>query len=555
MLSRPTTADLEGEVAFASAEEQVQRSAELLGSGAMLVTLPPPSLDARGRLGDILEELVERELARRGAPSPYLSAWSAMPEDATARLANQLFRARTVGASGLAIAMGTLAAIARPMLTPDDSATLRWLADTTFHASLVLLIDDADTFCLGYASPLPLGSLLAQPRRAALTEPPDTVLLVDEDATNIDAAVVSIDMRDVILAVPPEDLEVRLTPEAPQASYVPVPDPDADAQPAEAQPADAHAAEPHPVVLPRPRGRRRSASPIREEEAPPARERATVGIPVSGPSDAWRTWAIALAGAKGAQPLHAFEKLFTESYVPLAHAIASGLDDARALRSYDEFRRSFERSYTDAFATFGATNRRPRLVMDAFDLASKQARLVNARSVHLLIVDSMRFDLGCLVRDAIARETAGAATLIAETLLWSALPTSTMRQLETLARGLDARRAPAREEPSESLRGRAAELMRRVRVGSRELHKLDLVPAMLEGAMSTGDVPGTFSAIAAATGHTLAKHIATLPARTLVYVVGDHGFTLDRHGEMQFGGASPEEVLVPAQSWFVGDLH
>ncbi|MDF2697848.1 MAG: hypothetical protein K0S65_6231, partial [Labilithrix sp.] len=143
-----------GEVVFASAEEQSPRSTELLGAGALLVTVPPPMKDARGRLGEILEELVERELARMGAPSPYLAAWSAMPEDATARLADQLFRARTVGATGLAIAIGSLRAIAAPALGPDDSATLRWLAEATETSPLVLLLDDADVLLLGYAAPL-----------------------------------------------------------------------------------------------------------------------------------------------------------------------------------------------------------------------------------------------------------------------------------------------------------------------------------------------------------------------------------------------------------------
>lgn len=540
--------DLRGEVLFVSGEEQVQRSAELLGAGALLVTLPPPTLEARGRLGDVLEELVERELARRGAPSAYLSAWSAMPEDAQARFADQLFRTRSVGATGLAIAMGSLAAIARPSLTADDSATLRWLADLTMHAPLVVLVDDADEALLGYAAPLPLAGLLSRPR---ITLASDVVELAPEDATSIDGVVYAEaapptdaepapEMREVEVEAEAEahaDVEVHAEVEA-HAEPEPVPEaiavPDAIAVPEAI-------AEPEPPPAPERRRRPRAAAAVR------------AGVPVSGPSDAWRTWTIALAAAKGAQPLHAFERLFTESYVPLAHAIAQGLDDTRALRAYDEFRRSFERSYTDAFATFGATNRRPKLVMDAFDLASKQARLASARSAHVIVVDSMRYDLGVHVRDALGTLLGASATLVGELLLWSALPTTTMRQLETLARGMDALRAPAREEPSESLRGRAAELMRRVRVGSRELHKLDLVPAMLESAV--GDVPGALPAIGEATAQTLARHIAALPARTLVYVVGDHGFTIDRHGDVHTGGASPEEVLVPAHAWLLGDLH
>src|SRR5262249_28741967 len=50
-------------------------------------------------------------------------------------------------------------------------------------------------------------------------------------------------------------------------------------------------------------------------------KRLTAGVPVSGPNDMWRGWALALSNARGAQPLGTFERLFTESYIPLANAI------------------------------------------------------------------------------------------------------------------------------------------------------------------------------------------------------------------------------------------
>ncbi len=495
--------ELRGDVVFASEQEQAQRSIELLGAGALLVTVPPPRPDARGRLGEVIEELVERELARMGAPSPYLAAWSAMPEDAQSRLADQLFRVRTVGATGLVIAVGTMSAIAVPTLTADDSATLRWLADTTAASPLIVLVDDADLTVLGYAAPVSLHALLAR-----------------ADATRNDTSVAAVEVAAIevaTIAVSPVD------------------------------PADVPQVVVETVL----------ASPPEEatEVESRTRHRARAGVPVSGPDDAWRRWAIALGAARGPQPLAAFERLFAESYAPLATAIARGLDDPRALRAYDEFRRAFERSYTDAFAAFGATNRRPRLVMDAWDVAAKQARLANARTSHVLLVDSMRFDLGCLVRDTLAQETAGTATLTSEHLFWSALPTTTMRQIETFARGIDALRAPAhddREDLPPSLRGRAAEVVRRLRVGSRELYKLDVVPALIE---NTADVGGSLEAMAHTTAEAIARHLSTLPARTLLFVIGDHGFTIDRHGELRTGGASPEEVLVPGFSWLVGDLH
>ncbi len=158
-----------------------------------------------------------------------------------------------------------------------------------------------------------------------------------------------------------------------------------------------------------------------------------------------------------------------------------------------------------------------------------------------------------MVKDALTREAAGVATLQSETLLWAALPTTTMRQLETLARGMDAIRAPAAEEPSESLRGRAAEVVRRFRLGSREVYKLDLVPSLLEaaGVNAATELPMIAQSVAEA----IARHVTTLAPRTLLYVVGDHGFSIDRRGQIQTGGASPEEVLVPAQAWLIGDLH
>jgi hypothetical protein len=503
---------LPGEVVFASMEEQAQRSAELLGAGALLVTLPPPGVETRGRLGELLEELVERELARMGAPSPYLAAWSAMPEDAQARLADQLFRARTVGATGLAIAMGTLRGIGEPALSVDDSATLRWLAKTTEDAPVVLMLDDGDLRIAGYGAPVALERLVRDPREEAakrLVEEwtertsswpppadPEPVELTGDDATTNDTVVAPIEM-----AAPP---------------VITAPEP-----------------EPEPEPIPQAK-----AEPIARKVPTPE---------AWTPAHAWRSWAMALSAARGAQPLAAFERLFTENYVPLANAITRGLEDPRATRAYDEFRRSFERTYTEAFTAFGATNRRPKLVMDAHDIAAKQARLANARSTHVLMVDSMRFDIGCAIRNALATEVAGAATLSSEMILWSALPTTTTRQLETFARGLDALRAPAHEEPAESLRGRAAEVVRRLRVGSREVYKLDLIPSLLDST--------PLDEIAQATAEAIARHISTLTPRTLLFIVGDHGFGIDRRGEIQTGGASPEEVLVPAFTWLVGELH
>jgi hypothetical protein len=530
----PGHAPLDGELAFVSPEAQVQRTAELLGAGAIVVEVPSPPASLRGKLAEHLDEMIERALRVHGAPSPYLATWGSMPDEAAARLADQLFRARTVGATGIAVAMGSLARIAAPALSPEDSAALRALAQATPSAPLAVLIDDGDARTGGYGEPVALDALLRAARAASVDHGSRDDANEANEATEAPTAAVDDAQRG---APAPEPLDLTETA--------------VDAPVAEKTGPEITTVPPPPAPL----------DVIKTVARDAARRRATAGVPRSGPSDFWRSWAIALSAARGPQPLASFERLFVESYMPLANAVAEGLDDPRAIRAHDEFRDGFERTYADAFATFGATGRRPRLVMDAFDVAVKQARLHNARATHVLVVDAMRHDIGCVVRDQMAGRAAGTVSLTSESLLWSALPTTTHRQLETLARGMDALRAPGVEESSESLRGRSAETVRRLRVGSRELYKLDVVPAML-GALpdptvgpSAAHVVAALTEIGVSVADAILRHVETLAPRTLLLVLGDHGFTVDRKGRVTHGGATPEEVLVPCLAYLVGDLH
>lgn len=539
----PLTTPLAGQVAFASPEAQVQRRSELLGDGALVVSVPAPPATERGHLGEFIDERIERELAARGAPSPYLASWSSMPDDIDARLADQLFRARSVGGSGIAVLLGSLARVATPALCPEDSLTLRRLAQAAADRPVVLLVDDADRALAGYAAPVRIASWIEAP-----SAPP-----ARSDA-----------LTSALALVPAPDLD-------PAPAATPAPAQDADAW------AEARVFEGSEDALPEgfddgdgpldPEALAEIVPPVVLEtafhDAAARTRRETAGVPAVGPRDTWRPWALALSAAKGPQALGALEKLFCESYVPLASAVAAGLDDPRALRAHDDFRRGFERACTDAQLTFGVTTRRPRMVMDAFDIASKLARVHGARTAHVLLVDSLRFDLGNLVRDAVSARCDNRASLTTEALLWSALPTTTLRQLETLARGVEALRAPEALDPAqESLRGRSAEHVRKMRVGSRELGKLDLVPALLTtklerlGTRATSeDLVGYLPELADAVADVVARHLLSLPPRALLLVVGDHGFTFDKRGRIAHGGASPEEVLVPAYAYLAGDLH
>jgi hypothetical protein len=268
----------------------------------------------------------------------------------------------------------------------------------------------------------------------------------------------------------------------------------------------------------------------------------------------WRAWTLQLTAARGPQPLSVLEKLFAESYMPLANAITLGLDDARAHHARDEFAATFARGYSDAFPTFSATTKRPRMVFDVHDTASRIARLHGARSTRVLVVDAMRWDVARMVEERVMARLGTQASLTDELLLWSALPTTSIRQLETIARGVDALRSPAAlDAEPEPPRGRTAELLRRMRVGPREIHKLDLVEARVQAARGTilRDLPE----IADAAAEAIARHAETCSPRTLLLVTGDHGFTIDRSGAARQGGASPEEVLVGAFALLVGDVH
>jgi hypothetical protein len=240
--------------------------------------------------------------------------------------------------------------------------------------------------------------------------------------------------------------------------------------------------------------------------------------------------------------------------MPLANALATGLDDPRARHAHDEFAATFSKGYREAFATFAATTKRPRMVLDAHDVAARIARLHGARSTRVMLVDAMRMDVARMVEERLVGMLGTRASLTDELLLWSALPTVTLRQLETLARGVEALRAPAElEEDPEPPRGRTAEYVRRMRVGPREIHKLDVIESRVRTLR--GHIVEQLPDLADAAAEAIARHVETLAPRTLLLVTGDHGFTIDRSGVAKQGGSSPEEVLVGAFAMLIGDVH
>jgi len=547
----------DGRVAFATLDERDAAIVRLERTRWVVAELEGVGPSSRGRLADAIDEVVDLALASRGAPSPGIASGS----DRDTTLGDQLFRARRGGAAGLAIVLGPLRAAAghAGALEPEDAATLRFLAEATRERPLVLVLDARDATTCAYADPVPLHALLLAERSTLVDpkqpsdEPPPSS---EQEPACPPAPAPEVPAPAAVSAVPPPTepgLMLELTP-APAASVAPAPTPSPSPSPAPA-PAPALALEltpdPPPAVLaPTPPPSPAFAAAI----APPPPARHTAGAVVVTKEEAWRAWTLQLTAARGPQPLAVLERLFTESYMPLANALAAGLDDPRARHAHDEFAATFSKGYTDAFATFASTTKRPRMVFDAHDIAARIGRLHGARSTRVLVVDAMRWDVARMVEEQVVARLGSHASLTDELVLWSALPTTTIRQLECIARGIEALRMPATlDGDAEPPRGRTSEFVRRMRVGPREIHKLDVVEARVSSA--TGHVLRELPEAADIAGEAIARHAETCAPRTLLLVTGDHGFSIDRHGRARQGGASPEEVLVGAFALLVGDVH
>lgn len=294
------------------------------------------------------------------------------------------------------------------------------------------------------------------------------------------------------------------------------------------------------------------ASPRWEEEQRAEAQRAARVVSVAS----WRNVGLELDAARGPRPVSVVEKLYATKYVPLLAALQRGEVDRATGEIWNEWRKSFAESYETAFSALRVTGKRPTMVMDAPDVAMKVARLASARSVKLVMIDSMSWDLGERVAARVGAALEKRAALVDKTTLWSALPAMTSVQMHLLARGADGLKdIPGPASEPDVTRGRNVSALRREKLGTRELYKLDLVEARLRSQGAGYDE--RLDALADEVSDVLVKLMETLPPRTLVYVFGDHGFVLEpgtngwATGAAQQGGASPEEVLVSGHGWLV----
>lgn len=315
----------------------------------------------------------------------------------------------------------------------------------------------------------------------------------------------------------------------------------------------------HDVPTPSPHSPTLPAPPLAEGDSAQDPEASTLQVPLREDAPvSWRTWMERLDAVHGPKPLNFIEQSFVEHYVPLYDAYYRGIAGEECRLVLDQWAASFSQSYSEAFDAMRLRGRRPMMVLDVAETAHRLGRLHGARAVQLVLVDGMRYDLGLRVERLLSHQLAQSAVLTDRFLLWSALPSTTTQQLELLARPESLRDGDVHgETPILVARGRSASTLRRVRVGSRELLKLDLVEARL--SEPGGPLTERLDQLAIEVADALTLALGKLQPRTLVTVFGDHGFCLDAKpegtGAMRQGGASPNEVLVPAFAWLVGQTH
>lgn len=558
--------------------------------GWMPVWVAIPGPQSRGRLGLVLEEAIERVLEARGACPPGITASC----DSDASLSDQLYRARLLGAPGVALAIERLECIASRAgaLDAEDSAVLRWWVMTSRERPLRLYFDRSDRAIGLYTAPVrfeewlqntdtdqqpvsvpPVNEQLASNLASLAQVAPNnaegrsTELRATEDA--IDEALAPIRLSTMAPAPPTPDerestgdtAEMDATPFNTSVAELaatlldsgteePVAEIRGEMTPNSEPSAEDTAQSPAQVTM--------AAEAQPEAEVPSAPATVRTSLHPEAPAR-WREWLKMLEQARGPKPLAVVEQLFVNAYVPLTDAALRKIAGQEAFSVLSTWSTSFARSYGDAFDALRLRGKRPMMVLDLVDVSMRLARLHGARSVQLILVDGMRFDLGMRVEEHMRAELGQQASMTERFVLWSALPSTTSTQLDLIARGPEGLKdfEAAVDTNGFVARGRAAATLRRVRAGHREVLKLDMVEARLDetGAASAEKLDELGVSVA----QTLSSALAKLPPRTLALVFGDHGFWADprcaEESKARHGGATPDEILVSAHAWLTGATH
>lgn len=489
-----------------------------------------PASSLRARLREAIDEAVEGALAMRGALPPSVCGGAELG----ASIRDQLDRAGALGLAGIALVVPRLRELAgdRGELDPADAETLHGWLVASREAPVLLVLDEADR-TVRARMPVTLAQVI-EGSRPRLRVPTPTISIMPEETRP---------------EPPISPIAKALAPEPP---IVPAEEPPTVPRLAVKKEDPRIAPPAAPIEEPR------IAAPEPQKDEEP---KASGSVERVLSAAERRTFAMELDNARGPKPVRVIDQLFINRYTPLLAAVTRGEADAFVRGVVDAWRSSFEHSYRESYATIRVTGKRPPMVFDAPEIAAKLGRLNGARAIRLLLVDGMSFDLGERVMDRLRGLISASAVCVERTLLWSALPSTTPQQIALLGRGAEGLRedAPPSHEESEIARGRAISTIRRERVGSREVMRLDSVEARLKNAGPPYDP--RLDAIADEAAQSIARFMAGQQPRTMLYVFGDHGFRISQTpdgrstGPATQGGASPEEVLVPGYAWLVGGVH
>jgi len=565
-------------LAFVALEDVSAVAREAETDGLLPVIVQPPRAADRGKLALVIEEAVETALERRGACAPGFGAAA----DLEASLSDQLYRARLIEARGLWVFLGSLEGIANlgGALDAEDSAVLRWWTEAPRTQPVRLSLDESNRSIQVYGPPLPLAALVATLDSLAGDA---SVAMVSHEAPPLVAPELAASAEAMEASAPPPAVATIPAPPEPELlaavpseavfppESVPEPEPDAALTPLAPLVQAFSDDEPGTTVDPLPTTEPEFASELEAtpEPAPtPELEAAPEPLPVTkaqhgplhpGAENEWQSWVRELEAARGPKPLAVVERMFVMSYVPLRDAALRGLAPSEVWPVLDGWATSFASSYREAFEALCVRGKRPTMVLDVPEVAHRIGRLHGARSVQLLLVDGLRFDLGLRVELGLRARLGREVALTERLLLWSALPSRTETQLELIGRGADGlkERGAAPDSEIPVARGRMARTARRIKAGHRELLKLDVVEAKL--SEPGGAEASRLDELGTEVTDAVAELCEKLPPRTLLFVFGDHGFCLDEQGEgtsaARQGGSRPEEVLVPAFAWLVGGVQ
>ena len=513
----------------------------------IVIALESPGRECWAKLADFVISSIEADLIARGAAPAGFGADASFE----AQIDDQLYRARLLGAGGLALRFSGLEALAGEsgQLGEADSETLRRLLRIAEHERLQLYLPLPTAALRVVGAPHQLSDWLSSASRAgrvaSIEYEPATPATDADSATRgqselrtlsepaLEAFVQASPLNaveecndDAADSVPAEregveaTSDLDLTPTAPRVEVSPSHDPTAAIEQSTPQPSN---------VVPTP------------EPLDPERVQRCA------------TWAGQLRNMNGPKTHASVERAFLTSYLPLSREAAAGRATPEAISALEVWAEGFAQSYAAAFKTLGLRGKRPRMVRDVIELGIAWLNQLRARQCQLLLIDGMRFDLGQRLNEQLERRLAGRAICPEQTLLWAALPSNAESQQLGVSgasrrANLERRRPAPTDDPTPRIEG--------LRVGPRELFRLEQVGVDLAQ-------PGECEAerlerLAASLADTVAPWMQAQPADTLVVVFGDHGFhwqaAANGTSPARRGGALPEQVLVPASGWLLGQV-